>query len=259
MYLLLKNQRAILKKAIKEEGSYRKLAREINIPSSSLLRYSYGSPIPIQRAKIIMNFLNLSENRIKKRLPNNFKQKLGGKNCVLAKKKKGTFEKDMRNIQKRQSDKLKKWHRKMKDQNPKEYYKLQYSRFKKISGYKYKTKRGEKVRNLFEKQVADILYDLGVDYQYETLIKSNNKYFFPDFIINNEIILECTAWKGETKAYKLKEKIAHLSKNYQIYVVIPKALYRYYGILEYCLILGLDELASVAQTYLSAKTGRQEQ
>jgi len=64
-------------------------------------------------------------------------------------------------------------------------------------------------------------------------------------------------WKGETKAYKLKEKIKILKKKYQVFSVIPKPLYIYYKIFNKYLILGLDNCASIAQTFLSenAKEG----
>ena len=147
----------------------------------------------------------------------------------------------------------------MKKNNPEEYYILQYNRFKKIGGYKYKTKRGELVRNNFEKSAADILYNLNINYQYEPLVKSNNKYFFPDFLINNKIIVECTMWKGEVKAYKLKDKIKYLSDNYKVFILIPKDLYSYYRILDNHLVLGLDEFASVAQTFLTNGEKKEQQ
>ena len=93
----------------------------------------------------------------------------------------------------------------MKMENPKKYYMMQYEKFKRIGGYKYRTNNGEKVRNELEKEVANLLKKNKIEYEYEPLIKSDNKYFFPDFLINNKIILECTAWRGEAKAYKLKE------------------------------------------------------
>lgn len=261
MYVKLKNQKDLLQEAIDRCGSYRKLAKKLQIPGSSLLEYKNEKVIPFGRFEKISKFLGLKdiEKLIKEKLEDNFKQIIGGKKCVLAKKKKGTFERDMKRIQKIQSEKLKKWHKMMKKEKPEEYYKIQYSRFKKIAGYKYKTKRGEKVRNLFEKQVADILYSLGFNYKYEPLVKSKGKYFFPDFLINKNIIIECTAWRGEAKAYKIKDKIKYLKDNFKIFVVIPKHLYRYYKILDYHLVVGLDALAPVAQTFLSAKTKRKEQ
>jgi len=141
----------------------------------------------------------------------------------------------------------------MKKERPEEYYQIQYNNFKKIGEYKYQTKKGEKVRNILEKQIADILNKMNIEYKYEPLIKSNNKYFFPDFLVNKNIIIECTMWKGETKAYKLKEKIKNLEKDYKIFVIIPKTLYSYYKILDNYLIKGLDEFVPIAQTFLSPK------
>lgn len=135
----------------------------------------------------------------------------------------------------------------MKLTKPREYYTIQYEKFKKIGGYKYKTKNGEKVRNSFEKEIADKLYDLKVKYEYEPLIKVGEKYFFPDFMINKKIIIECTAWKGETKAYQLKDKINILKKKYKVFVIVPKALYSYYKILDNCLIKDLKDFVLVAQ------------
>ena len=158
-----------------------------------------------------------------------------------------------------QSIKLKKWHKDMKKNNPKEYYLLQYNRFKKIGGYKFITNKGEFVRNKLEKDAADLLYALNIPYEYEPLIKSENRYFFPDFVIKNKIILECTSWRGEIKAYKLRDKTKFLKKRYSVFVLIPKDLYSYYRILDNHLILGLDELASVAQTFLAENGKRKEQ
>jgi len=141
----------------------------------------------------------------------------------------------------------------MKLTQPRKYYEMQYSKFKKIGGYNHKTKRGEKVRNILEKQIANILHKLNINYEYEPLIKSDGKYFFPDFIINKKIVIECTSWKGEIKAYKLKEKINHLKKDYNVFVVIPKNLYTYYKILDNYLVKGIEEFVLVAQTFLICK------
>lgn len=56
-------------------------------------------------------------------------------------------------------------------------------------------------------------------------------------------------WRGLDKAIKLKRKIEILKDKYIIYVLIPKALNNYYKILNNHLILGLDELVPVAQTF----------
>lgn len=252
MYLRIKNQKSMILEAIEKAGSYRKLAKMIKIPRSSIIRYVKGSAIPKDRFDQIANLLKIKDKKeaVQSRLEKNFRQKMGGKKCVLSKKEKGTFKRDMKRLQNIQSKKLKMWHKFMKKNKPEEYYQLQYSRFKKIGGYHYKTKKGENVRNQLEKDIADLLYKMKIEYKYETLIKINNRYFFPDFLINDKIIIECTMWKGMEKAHKLKAKIRYLTKKYQVLVVIPKTLYRYYKILNNHLIKGLDEFVPVAQTFL---------
>ncbi len=254
MYVRLRDQKEIINQAIQRAGSYRKLSKRLKIPLSSICDYWSGSTIPKSRFDKIINFLGINQkNLIVEKLPKNWKQVLGGKNCVKKKIKKGTFEKDLKKAQKKGALKLKEWHKTMKEKKPEEYYLIQYSRFKKIGGYKYQTKKGEKVRNSFEKQVADMLENYGIEYEYEPLINIGKKYFFPDFLINKKIIIECTMWKGESKAYKLREKINILKKKYKIFVIIPKGLYSYYKILDKHLIKGLDEFVPVAQTFLSLK------
>ena len=141
----------------------------------------------------------------------------------------------------------------MKLFEPRKYHLMQYEKFKKIGGYKFTTKNGEKMRNSFEKKIADHLYELKIPYKYEPLIKVKDRYFFPDFVINDKIIIECTAWKGETKAYKIKEKVDLLKRKYKVYVVIPKNLYTYYKILDNHLIQGVEKFVLVAQTFLICK------
>ena len=256
-----KKQEEILRKAILKAGGYRKLSKKINIPRSTLTGYINGQLIPEDRFKSLLKFIKVKQEDdfLFERLPDNWKQIKGGINCVISKKKKGTFERDMKNIQSIQSVNLKKWHKFMKQNSPQEYYLTQYSRFKKIGGYKFLTSRGEKVRNLLEKEVADYLFKKKINYEYEPLINVGSHYFFPDFLINKKIIIECTMWRGVEKAYKLRYKIDILKKNYTIYIVIPKTLYSYYESLDNHLILGLDGLVPVAQTFLSPKKQKKEQ
>ena len=95
--------------------------------------------------------------------------------------------------------------------------------------------------------ITDILKDMNLKYKYEPLVKAGGKHFFPDFLINNKIIIECTGWRGYDKAIKLKKKIRYLKKRYKVYVVIPKTLKRYYEILNRHLILGTDNLSNIIQ------------
>ena len=254
MYLKLKNgvQNKILKKAIRKSGSQRKLAKITNIPKSSIADYLNGRLMTEIKLNKIIDFLNIKNKTelIESKLPDNWRQILGGKNCVTSKKIKGTFLRDMELINQISSQKLKEWHKHMKENSPEEYYNIQESRFKKIPGYKCITLNGEKVRNSWEKQIADILLSLGINYEYEPLIRINERYFFPDFLINKKIILEGTMWKGFDNAFKLKDKIISLENDYDIFVIIPKNLKSYYKVIESNLIIGLDEFARVAQTFL---------
>jgi len=263
MYIRLKEdkQKEIINKAIKKAGSYRELSKILGIPRSSIVNYSNLSTIREDRFKKIICFLRINDKELMpyERLEKNWRQVIGGKNCVKVKKKKGTFESGLKLARENAALKLKEWHRLMKKNKPKEYYTIQYSRFKKVGHYKYSTKKGEKVRNILEKQVADILFDLNIPYEYEPLINIGKRYFFPDFLINNKIIIECTMWGGEIKAYKLKEKIKRLKKRYKVFVVIPKSLNRYYNLIKDNLVLGPEEFVPVAQTFLVLKAQEKEQ
>lgn len=249
MYIeILKNQKEIIDSAIEKAKTYRNMAKELDIPKASISRYRNLGAIPEKRFRRIITFLKLKESELKiiKR-ENNWKQILGGKRGVKLKKEKGTFTKQLKKAQKSGARKLKEWHKKMKKEDPEKYYSLQYEKFKKIYGYKQITENNEKVRNLLEKEVADKLKELKIKYEYEPLIKVGKRWFFPDFLIDDKIIIECTAWEGKEKAYQLRDKIRYFNSKYKTFVVIPKHLYRKYKILDKHLILELDELARVAQ------------
>lgn len=258
MYLILK--RGKLKKIIeisaKKAGNIRKLEKKLDISRSNLSAYHMEKmPINVRNLQKLVKYakITIKKEDIIKELADNFKQIKGGINCVKMKIANGTFDKLLKLCQKGSSEYMKRWHKLRKKGNPEAYYKKQYENFKLIGNYKYKTKNGETVRNKLEKEVADILKNLKIDYEYEPLIKSQNKYFFPDFLIKNKVIVECTMWRGKDKAIKLKNKIKYLRGNYRVFVIIPKNLNRYYEILNKHLILGLDEFVPVAQTFRDLK------
>lgn len=257
MYLKLRRGelRKIVSKAIKKAGTIYKLQDEIKISRSALSDY-HNEKRMIREDNLgkLTEYLEIDKSNLKitEKLPLNWKQVKGGKKCVESKKKKGSFQTSLIKARAKQSEKLREWHEGMKKYFPEEYHKIQYLRFKKVGNYKLKTKRGEKVRNLLEKRTADALFDLKINYEYEPLVKAASKYFFPDFLINNKVILECTEWRGKEKATKLKEKIKHLKKEYKVFVVIPKHLNNYYKILNNHLLL-VDENDPVAQTFRSLK------
>ena len=246
MFIKLKegNQRRLMQKALDLAGSQKKLSDITGIPPQSIANYFNGELMREERFDKFTQFLKIKnkDKMINERLPDNWRQVKGGLACVISKKKKGTFARDMKAIQATQSIRLKKWHKSMKEDNPDEYYRIQYSRFKKVGSYKKRTLRGEKVRNDLEKDVADFLFKKGINYQYEPLVRIGDRAFFPDFLINDKVIIECTAWRGFDKAIKLKDKIEVLKKEFEVFVVIPKALNNYYKILNNHLILGLDDM-----------------
>lgn len=256
MYLKLKE--GILKyltnEAFRKAGNIYKLSKEIKISKSTLSHYHCENRLVNDKnLRKIENYLKI---KVEKRdliqaLPDNWKQILGGKNRVKKAKENGTFEKQLKKAWLGAKGN-KKWHDLMKKTDPEKYYKSQYEKFKKIGEYKFSTINGEKVRNELEKSIADILKRQGVKYQYEPYINIKDRAFFPDFVINDNIIIECTAWRGYDKAIKLKRKIKYLKNKYNIYVVIPKALNNYYKILNNHLVLGLDEFVPLAQTFRSA-------
>ena len=62
----------------------------------------------------------------------------------------------LNNLKKRSSLVFKKWHDEFKRKDKIGYYKTQHERFKKIGEDKFKTKKGENVRNLLEKKFANL-------------------------------------------------------------------------------------------------------
>jgi len=255
MYLILKEGvlREILSKALAKAGNLRILASAVQISRSSLSEH-YNEKRTIRKENLdrLLDYLGIfiDEEKIKEKLPINWRQIKGGKRCVELKKQKGTFEKQLQEMRSKiKFNHLKSWHKKMKKEDPEKYHIIQYERFKKVGNYKFITENKEKVRNELEKEIANLLKRLGFDYKYEPLVKAGNKYFFPDFLINDNIIIECTAWRGFDKAIKLKKKIKFLKKKYKVFVVIPKPLKRYYEILNHHLLLGIDDLKQILKKF----------
>jgi len=233
--------------AIRRVGSERKLTKATGIPSITIYYYKNEMyHISEERFKAIIHLLGMSEEEananVECLLPTNWGRVKGGKNCLAIKKKKGTWNTNFRKMMVGSSKNLKAWHKKMKREHPVDYHRDQYRRFKKIGEYKYTANRGEKVRNTLEKKVADFLYDNGLEYEYEPLVKGMNNYYFPDFKIDS-LIIECTMWRGEEKAYKLLDKIQDLEKaDFKVIVVVPAELRRFYKALDTYLTTDFSEL-----------------
>ena len=240
-----------VKQAINKAGTIRNLSREINIPKSTLFNnYTEKKRINEKNLKKIEFYLGIKiDKRIINNFPINWKQIKGGRNCAAKKNRFGILNNQLANARNKISPgkSAKEWHKKMKREDPEKYYKSQYEKFKKIGGYKFITNKGEKVRNKLELDTANKLNQMGIEYEYEPFILINKKAFFPDFLLKNNTIIECTMWRGYDKAIKLKEKIKHLKKKYRVFVLIPKALNNYYKILNNYLITELSINDLIAQ------------
>jgi hypothetical protein len=106
---------------------------------------------------------------------------------------------------------LRRWHAMMKNERAQEYHQKQYNKIKQSLKYKHEY-QGRKYRNLLELEVAKILTENGVEFEYEPLLKCSDKFYFPDFIFNG-IIAECTFWHDvEQRAKELQQKIDNYLK-----------------------------------------------
>src|SRR3989344_492122 len=247
MYYILKEEatKKIIGKAREKAGDMKKLSKELKIAKSAFYLY-LRKERPFSEIKLnkIVNYadMKIKEEDIEKTLPDNWKQIKGGVNCVKIKKRNGTFEEQLQLCHRKSSTYMKRFHKTMKKESPEKYYKEQYEKFKKVGGYKFVTKNGEKVRNKLELETANKLKELGFNYEYEPYINFEGNCFFPDFIVNNNVLIECTMWRGYDKAIKLKKKIDALKNKYKIYVLIPKALNNYYKMVDNHVIYDLHEM-----------------
>lgn len=100
---------------------------------------------------------------------------------------------------------LRRWHARMKANEPSEYRRTQQQRLKQSLKYKYEY-HGQKFRNILELNVAKILTENSVKFEYEPMLNCEGKIYFPDFMIN-DVIIECTFWhdiKQRTKELRRK-------------------------------------------------------
>ncbi|MCD6477093.1 MAG: hypothetical protein J7K26_02950 [Candidatus Aenigmarchaeota archaeon] len=205
-------QRYLVSKAIEIAGSERKLEKISKIPKSSI--YGYKNELynlPLERAKILakickIDFNILLKKWVEKILPHNWKEKLGGKKRIELAIKEGKFEEMIRNIQRKSL--------------------LVQAK------YRFKTLRGEMVRNDLEMNIANFLYLNNIDYIYEPYIKINNNRYFPDFLIPDwNLIIECT--KAPSKLAILMKKINdYKSKGYRIKCIISDEVFNNYKTLK---------------------------
>lgn len=244
-------QNWLLEKAIAKAGSERKLKKILKIPNQTINRYRREQHLlSEERFNLILKFLKLDKKEVKniinKRIDGNWGRKKGGVNLIEKHKVNGTYHSYLTYLKKRGKIVFSNLHKEMKRNNPEKYYKEQFERFKKVGLHKYKTKRGEMVRNKLEKDTADILFSLKLNYEYEPYILANNSPYFPDFKINNTII-ECTAWRGYLKVKKLKKKLKDFEKEgFNVWFIIPSEIKKFYKPIKDKIIVELTT-ASIAQ------------
>jgi len=237
MYIVLKNQKGAINIALEKAGSERGLAEVLGVVKSAIYYYKYKDrPIRKDIFCKLVEFLGLEESDVEqnilKQLDKNWKQKIGGKNSYLKKVNSGTFRRNLIKMRRASRE----MHKQLREKLCGRYFLNQYERFRKVGWYKFKTERGEIVRNILEKRIADKLFQFGINYQYEPCININKNYYFPDFKVNN-IIIECTMWRGFDKPLKLSKKVRNFEKmGYKVFVIVPNNLRRFYKRIENYLI-----------------------
>ena len=237
-------QRALVLAAIIKAGSESKLSKLLQIHKARIndFKFEKRNLSSIYTHRLLL-FLGLKKEDIQSdilvELSPNWGKIKGGKSVVKLKKEKGTFHDEMQMLKKLSSLRMKKWHEEMKRKNPKQYHIWQYERFKKIGGgYKVKTANGLFVRNGLERELANFLSSLNLQFQYEPYLKINNKVYFPDFMINN-CVIEATEWRhpSQDKITALKTKIHNYQDaGYSACVFVPPKYRNFYKEVENWLI-----------------------
>jgi hypothetical protein len=139
------------------------------------------------------------------------------------------------------------WHDRMKNERPQEYHQMQYDRIKQSLKYKHEY-QGQKYRNLLELEVAKILTEKGVDFEYERLLKCDDKFYFPDFSFDR-IVAECTFWHDvEQRARELQRKIdSYLKLDFEMVLIVTTQKY----LEKYSRLLGNSNVRVITSDSLS--------
>jgi hypothetical protein len=113
----------------------------------------------------------------------------------------------------------------MKNEQPQQYRQMQYDRIKHSLKYKHEY-GGQKYRNVLELEVAKILTEKSVDFEYERLLKCDDKFYFPDFAFD-KIIVECTFWDDvEQKSRGLQLKVDdYLKLGFELVLIVTTEKY----------------------------------
>ncbi|MBI2654393.1 hypothetical protein HYX02_06325 [Candidatus Woesearchaeota archaeon] len=243
-------QKEIICRAITKAGSERKLCKILTLSKGSVYKYKFElTCVRTDRLEKILKFidedLSKYKNEILEHLPKNWGQIKGGKNCVLKKIREGTLQYEIERLRKISSKRMKKWHKYMKKNLPKQYHIWQYERFKKVGrGYLYCLDNEIPVRNLLEQKIGNFLIQESIGFEYEPYINVDGKVYFPDFKIDDKII-EVTEWKHPNK-----DRISHIKKKlkdynklgYKVVFFIPSLTRKFYKEFEGSIVSNLPEL-----------------
>jgi hypothetical protein len=82
---------------------------------------------------------------------------------------------------------------------------------------------GEKMYNLGEKRLAELLVKYNLNYKYEPVIKLGSKYAFPDFLVKNCIIERCgySDWPGYWNRILKKAKLYEKYFKGKFIILVP--------------------------------------
>jgi len=232
-------QKKLILSAKAKLGSERKLARFLNTSKHSIYDYERGNrTLPYAIFERVVALTGFSPGYAT--LSDNWGQRKGGLARPVEE-----LAKHLAKVRNKAFENSRKWHARMKRESPREYYATQHERFRKIGGYKFRTKRGHPVRNRLELELADCLFLNGIDYEYEPYMRFGKRTFFPDFKVGN-IIIECTAWNGESKARELRGKIAVFKTGgYEATVLVPPNLQDVYKEVREYLVSSPQEVAEL--------------
>lgn len=211
-------QREFLELASKNIGSLRKLAKFLNLGWGNFWYYlDERITLPYKLFKKIILLGDIKEEIIlnlwvEKVLPQNWGRIKGGIKTGQKLRTDTKFQRKWKRIRKIAGKKIR----------------IKYINnwdigFRKIGKRNVIGPKSEKMFNEGERKIAQWLLNRGINYEYEKLIKLNNNFYFPDFLVGDIIIERCGfTWKNYIP--RLKQKIEDYANywNGKIIMVCPE-------------------------------------
>ena len=104
-------------------------------------------------------------------------------------------------------------------ENDPEFRRKHIIRFQQNSRKKYFASNGLKVRSKIELEVTDILLKSRISFDNEKLISLKNRIFFPDFLIQNKIIIAVCCYMVKSHLQKYIKNLRVLQELFDIIVI----------------------------------------